>query len=186
VHDRDDILDAARRVLNVDASTSMGDLAAAIGIGRATLHRHFSTREALLHEIGSRSLDRWAATQAALDLAGTTRRASAEQTAACLRAMLEAMVSVREDFDFALTDPTVLAMPDLVDRSDALQAVEVAFLAAAQERGVVRRDLPAAWLSHTVYGLMVAAREALRAGDVAARPLPDLLVTTFLEGAAPR
>ena len=37
----------------------MGAIAESGGISRATLHRHFPTRESLLTELGTRSLDRW-------------------------------------------------------------------------------------------------------------------------------
>ena len=45
---RDQILGAAQRLLNVDPAAPRGAIAEAGGISRATLHRHFPTREALL------------------------------------------------------------------------------------------------------------------------------------------
>ena len=54
---RDEVLAAAQRHLNVDPRASMAVLAAAAGVGRATLHRHFASRDDLLHELGTRELD---------------------------------------------------------------------------------------------------------------------------------
>jgi len=183
---RDDVLDAALATLNADPTASMAEIAAGVGIGRATLHRHVSTREALLAELGHRSLDRWAQTQADCDMAGATASGDPTTLAACLRANLAACLADAAIFGFTLTDPTMLDAPEMAARTRVLQDVEIACFAAAQQAGVVRRDAPAAWLSHTVFGLLVAARQAERDGDVARRDLPDLILTTFLEGAAPR
>lgn len=183
---RDDVLDAALQSLNADPTASMADLATAIGISRATLHRHFATRDALLHEIGERSLDRWAQSQSECGMQRATATGDATVIEACLRDMLRDFLGDATVFDFTLTDPTMLAMPEFAARTRALQALEITFFESAQQAGVVRRDLPAAWLSHTVYGLLVASREAVRDGDVAQRSLADLMITTFLEGAAPR
>jgi len=183
---RDDVLDAALRCLNTDPTASMSDVAAAVGVGRATLHRHFASREVLVHEIGERSLDRWEQGQAAADMIGATASGDRTRIEACLRVMLTRFVQDAEDFAYALTDPSLVLVPSLSTRMSTLQDLEVAFFAAAQEAGVLRRDVPAAWLSHAAYGLLIASRDALRAGDVARRGVADLVVTTFLDGAVPR
>lgn len=45
------ILDAAQRVLAREPSASMEQVAAAAGLGRATVHRHFPSRQALLEAL---------------------------------------------------------------------------------------------------------------------------------------
>src|SRR6478735_6728374 len=126
---RDDVLGAAQRMLNADPAASMAGIAEAVGISRATMHRHFDSREALLVELGTRSLDRW---EQRLDEAGVEALAAEERTQV------------------------------LADR-------EAVLVAAAQEAGVLRRDLPLRWFGHVTYGLLVAAREAVRIGDIARR-----------------
>lgn len=183
---RDEVLDAALRCLNADPTASMGDVAAAVGVGRATLHRHFASREALVHEIAERSLDRWEQGQAAADMVGATASGDAATIRTCLHTMLTTFVQDAEDFAYALTDPSLVVVPTLAARMAALQALEVDFFTAAQGAGVLRRDVPAAWLSHTAYGLLIASRDALRAGDVARRGVAELVVTTFLDGGVAR
>lgn len=183
---RDEVLDAAQRCLNADPTASLGEVAGAIGIGRATLHRHFASREALVHEIGQRALDRWERSQRDADMATAAASGDAATIAACLRTMLTAFVQDADDLAYALTDHCMVSMPDLAARMAVLQEREVAFFAAAQEAGVVRRDVPAAWLSHTASGLLIGSREALRAGDVARRGLAELVVSTFLDGVRAR
>jgi TetR/AcrR family transcriptional regulator, mexCD-oprJ operon repressor len=45
------LLDGAASLLAANPGASMQDLARALGVGRATLHRHFSTRDELIGEI---------------------------------------------------------------------------------------------------------------------------------------
>ena len=183
---RDEILAAATRHLNVDPRASMAVLASAAGVGRATLHRHFATREELLHELGTRSLDRWEESLDAADVAGAAASADPDQVLACLGDLLARFLADSDDFGFALTDSYLVTADDLVLRSDALVEREVGLYTAAPATGVLRADVPPRWLGHAVYGLLVAAREALRNGDVARRDLDTLVLSTFLTGGQSR
>ncbi|MEV5001152.1 TetR/AcrR family transcriptional regulator [Nocardioides sp. LML1-1-1.1] len=181
---RDTVLAAAQRLLTTDPTASMAQIAAAAGVGRATVHRHFATREELLHEIGRRSLDTWAASLASV--ADATGSGDPARIRAAIEDLLGQFVADAEEAGIALTDPTVLNEPSLRARADVLFAEEVALYAAAQDAGVLRSDVPARWLGHAVYGLLVSVRDALVAGDVARRDAADLVRSTFFEGGAAR
>lgn len=183
---RDEILASAQRHLNVDPRASMAVLAAAAGVGRATLHRHFASREDLLHELGTRSLDRWEASLDGADAHGAAGSGDAARIEACLRDLLGRYLADSDDFGFALTDAFLTSAADLLARSDGLFDREVELYVAAQTTGVLRDDLPPRWLGHAVYGLLVAAREAMRDGDVARRDLDETVVSTFFTGGGAR
>jgi AcrR family transcriptional regulator len=157
-------------------------VAKAAGVGRATLHRYFATREALLTEIGTRSLDRWESRLRDRDVAATAASGDTDRIAACLEGLVADFVADADDFGFALTDSYMCAEPALAARADALFAEEVVFYAAAQAAGLLRADVPPRWLGHAMYGVLVAARDALRGGDVARRDLDALVLATFLTG----
>ncbi|WP_322920791.1 TetR/AcrR family transcriptional regulator [Nocardioides renjunii] len=180
--DRDDVLRAAQRVLNADPAAPMSAVAEAAGISRATLHRHVDSRESLLVELGTRSLDRWERRLDDVDVEAL----AAEAAPASLRASLETLVLGYVDdsdaFGFALTDQVILANAELVERTQALAGREAVLFAAAQRAGVLRTDLPLRWLGHAVYGLLVAAREAVRIGDVARRDVGHLVLSSLLTG----
>jgi AcrR family transcriptional regulator len=186
VNSRDSILAAAVRRLNADPRASMADLSTAAGVGRATLHRYFSTRDELLHELGTRSLNRW---ERSMDDAGVDEAAGSGDPArieACIREVLSRYLGDYDEFGFALTDPYLQSAPDLVARIEALAERETALLAAGQKAGLLRPDVPAPWLSSAVYGLLVAARDAITVGRVARRDLDAYVITTFLDGARTR
>lgn len=179
---RDQILGSAQRLLNIDPAASMGAIAESGEISRATLHRHFASRDELLTELGTRSLDRW---QERLDVSSAQDAAASGDPAritATISALVRGYVEDAHDFGFALTDHVILADAFLTERTEHLTTREAALWAAAQGAGVLRADLPPRWICHAVYGLLVAGREASRLGDVAPRELADLVLSTFLKG----
>lgn len=183
---RDTVLVAAQRLLATDPSASMAQIGAAAGVGRATVHRHFASREDLLREIGRRSLDRWEEILDELAVEGAIASRDAARIRAVIEEMLGRFVADSEESGIALTDSTVINDPSLRQRADRLFAREVAVYAAAQDAGVLRSDVPARWLGHSVYGLLIAARDALVAGDIARRDAADLVRSTFLDGGSAR
>ena len=179
---REQILGSAQRLLNVDATASMGVIAESGGISRATMHRYFPTRESLLTELGTRSLDRWQQRLDAGPAEGVAATGDPVRIAAAIDELVRGYVEDAHDFGFALTDHVILADVSLRERTEHLTSREAALWAAAQGAGVLRVDLPPRWICHAVYGLLVAGREAARLGDVASRDLADLVLSTFLKG----
>jgi AcrR family transcriptional regulator len=183
---REQVLAAAQRQLNLDPTSSMAAIAEAAGVGRATLHRHVASREALLTEIGVRSLDRWESRLDEREVATVAASGDADRIRACLEGLVDDFVADSDDFGFALTDSYMCTSPPLVERVRDLENRENELYAAAQAVGVLRSDVTARWLGHAVYGLLVAARDALAQGDVPRRDLGALVLSTFLTGAGAR
>lgn len=178
---RDDrLVAAATAALNADPGASMARIAEAAGVGRATLHRRFATRDDLVLELGTRAFARW---EAALRESGAVAVADADADADAHRAALEDLVRrfVREgaDYSFALTHPDVERHPALAEECARLIALDVRVLASAQRAGVLRDDVPAEWIDHVLFGLLRSGLDAVRYEDVAPRAIPDLVVGTF-------
>ncbi|MBE1537457.1 TetR/AcrR family transcriptional regulator [Actinomadura algeriensis] len=183
---REQIIAAALRRLNQDPAASMADLAEAAGVSRATLNRHFAGRDELLDEIGAQALDSW---ERILDDTGVDAAAASTDPdvhTATVRAVLEGFAASAQEHGWALTSQEVEARPHLRERSERLEDREIVLYAAAQRSGVLRADLPVRWISNTVYGTCVAARESLRRGDVAPRDVARLMAETFLAGTGAR
>ncbi|WP_031089137.1 TetR/AcrR family transcriptional regulator, partial [Streptomyces sp. NRRL WC-3549] len=65
--DREQVLRSAASLLSRRATATMDDVARAAGIGRATLHRHFAGRDALVKALENLGIQEF---EAALDAAG--------------------------------------------------------------------------------------------------------------------
>ena len=148
----------------------MSDVAAAAGVGRATVYRYFPSREALLDELARVALrdagDRL--------VAGNLDKVPVEEGIA--RAV-RALVGVGDYF-------IVLARERVRPEPGELEARLAAPLRALIERGQatgeIRADLPAGWLTEALLGLVVSvlvASPSLGAEDTIAA-----ITTLFLDG----
>lgn len=177
---------AALRLLNADPTASMGQIATAAGISRATLHRTFATREDLIKFLGRMSLESW---RDALDAAGIEAAGhggDAGEITHAMRRLCGELIRDADEYGFILTDPTAERDEELVSEAELLQNRELRFYAAAQEAGVLRADLPVAWIVNAVFGLLVGLRDGLRRGDIAVRDAERLLRETLFNGISAR
>lgn len=182
---RDDrLVAAALATLNADPSASMAQIAAAAGVGRATLHRHFATREDLVREIGERGIARWEASLHASGAPALGEDADAATHRAALEDLVERYVQDADDFGFALTNPEIERHPDFRERCLALIEIEVRVFTAAQRAGVLRDDVPAEWIDHVLFGLMRSGLDARHYGNVAPRRIPGLVADSFFAAVA--
>ncbi|MEV0648459.1 TetR/AcrR family transcriptional regulator [Phytomonospora sp. NPDC050363] len=184
VANREQIARAAIRRLNADPVASMAEIAESAGVSRATLHRHFASREELMTELGRESVGSW---RRVLDDAGIDE-AAALGTPEALNAALDSLchhwIRDVEEYGFALTETAAYGQDDLLVAVEEQHARENAFYAAAQKAGVLRADMPEVWIGHLAFGLLVGLREALRRGDIAVRDAERLLRESFLRGCA--
>jgi AcrR family transcriptional regulator len=179
---REEIMAAAIQRLNRVPTASMAELAEAAGISRATLHRHFSSREELLIELGDRSLDAWEHTLEEAGVAAAAASGDPEHIRRTLADLLDRHLVYAEEHGFALSEHALAVDPRLARRADELEEREIELLTAAQRAGVVRADLPVRWMSSVMYGLLVAGRQSILRGDVARRDLHRVVMETLYRG----
>lgn len=184
VANREQIARAAIRRLNADPVASMTEIAESAGVSRATLHRHFASREELMTQLGRMSVGSW---RQVLDDAGIDEAVadgSPEVITAALGSLCHHWIRDVEEFGFALTENAAYGQEDLLALIEELQGREHAFYAAGQKAGVLRPDMSEVWIGHAAFGLLVGLREALRRGDIAARDAERLLRESLLHGCA--
>ncbi|MFJ2579529.1 TetR/AcrR family transcriptional regulator [Kitasatospora aureofaciens] len=177
--DRDTVLEAAVGVLSRRPTAHLDEIARAAGISRATLHRLFPGREALIREVGLLGLQRFAA---ALDTAAV-EDGDAE---AALRRLVDAAVP-----DAALC--AFLAGENQLyddDHVNALWDVQIdrlhALFLRGQQQGVFRIELSAAWLSEAFFDLIAGVGWAIQDGRLAPRDAAFSITELFLGGALRR
>jgi AcrR family transcriptional regulator len=169
------ILEAAAHVLAVDGrEASMGDIAGAAGVARATIYRYFASRSALLDELARLAVER---AGERLSSARVDEVGAVEGVARAVRALLDV-----GDLLLVLARERVRPDPGAYDR--VLLAPLRRMIEVGQSAGQLRTDLPPSWLSESLVSLVVAVRSARPAQgreDTAAA-----IASLFLEGTRPR
>lgn len=169
------IIETAFDLLGRNAGAGFAELAAVAGIGRATLYRHFPTREALLAELARiATADIDAAVNAAVAGARTYREA--------LEAAFRACVPLADRQAF-LSGDALGADPALAGKAAADRADLVDSIARAQAEGAFARDLPADWLAEAYDTLIWVAWTLIREGRATPTQAADFAWIMFENGA---
>jgi len=174
--DREQVLRSAAALLTRRSTATMDEVAKAAGIGRATLHRHFAGRDALVRALEELGIQEF---EAALDAAAMDEGTSEE----ALRRFVHAVQPSAGLLSFLVTENQLFEGDDRNAGWDRLDARVAAFFRRGQERGEFRIDLTPAWLTEALYGLIGTGAWAVQAGRVAARDFPYMIVELLLGGA---
>ncbi|MEX0283640.1 MAG: TetR/AcrR family transcriptional regulator [Paracoccaceae bacterium] len=168
------ILETGFAVFGRNASATMSDMAEAAGIGRATLHRHFPSRDALLKAL---------AQQADHELDNAVAQATPDAVS-YLDALQRSMCAIiplanRQLFlTYALPpdhpDMSAAAMRGHAETRDAIQQ--------AQAEGSLPTTLNPDWIARVYDGLIYAAWESIDAQELTPTQASTLAWRTFLSG----
>ena len=166
------ILDAAAAQWSRDATVSLGSVAAAAGVGRATLHRYFPDRQVLYAALVT---DSWTTLRTAIEHAGPSSGSALEVIQRIVTAMVHAGDRVR--FLFATTEGTPL-------ETDAGIAHEVDQLILAeiergQREGTLDSTLPARWIELIIWSTVYTGLQAADDGLVPRHGVDDLIRRTL-------
>jgi AcrR family transcriptional regulator len=171
---RPPLLDVAAEVLVADPAASLAEVAAAAGMGRTTLHKHYATREDLLRAVGHRAID--------LLEQAIGEATAAEHADGGLRALVAALIPIGPQLAFLWRTPAFDHMKDLDDRWLAVEERTVAVLRRAQELGILAADLPDWWLGQMLSSVVYVAATSVQAGRLAPLDAPGLALRTLLRG----
>lgn len=170
------ILDAAARVLARRPDAAMADIAEEAGVGRATLYRHFPTRESLISGVQEAGTDELVAAFASADLDNLpVNRAIVRATGVFLRtgAKYAAVISRDDEHrDHAAKNRAIKPIRELIARG--------------VRDGELRTDLPGETLFE-MYSALIARAQLLTIADaVTPEQAADAVVAVFLDGAMTR
>ncbi|MEB3370964.1 TetR/AcrR family transcriptional regulator [Saccharopolyspora mangrovi] len=172
------ILTTADQLLGQDPTTTLEQIATAAGVARATLHRRFTSREALIE----------AMTVSALTHVNEAIEAGRPGTAPPLVALHQVtanVIDVKSGWRFTLnhTHPASDAVSTLQDQIThrCLQ-----LLARAQQAGLLPAETDLSWPQRTYYALLDIAIHEHAEHDTNTDELADRVVTTLLNGVGTR
>ena len=167
------IIEAAIRVLNANAGATMSEIAVQAGVGRATLHRHFRTREDLISAINIRCIkDMNAAVRAEV----TAGQPAVDR----LGSMFRAVIPLGDRYSFLGTNYT----DDSKVREGYMTQLNwvMALAEDLKEQGNVGRDVPSPWVVAQIDQLVWTAWDAIAEGYLSADEATELAVRTLTEG----
>lgn len=170
---RPSVLDVAAETLVADPSASLATVAAAAGIGRTTLHKHYATRQDLLVAVAHQALDR------ALEAASAADHADG---ATALRQLIDALVPVGAQLAFLFRQPSLDGEPEIERRMPELDVPIDAAIEKARSAGVLRTDRPDWWFGSTLFALVYVAWEGVALGRLAPLDATDLVFDTLVNG----
>lgn len=171
------VVEVATRVLADSPEATMQEIADAAGLGRATVYRHFASREDLMAAI---TLEAFRQMREALD----GLRLGEGDVVAALHRALATFFEVGDRYRFLAQHPDAP-----VRGAEKEAAVRELFapvgdlLERAQAEGVVRAGLPLDWVRASLGALLKTAFEQVDAGVLDRADAPGLVVRTFLGGA---
>ncbi|MDO5736949.1 MAG: helix-turn-helix domain-containing protein [Propionibacteriaceae bacterium] len=153
------LLTAAAGALALDPDASLSEVARAAGLTRATLYRHFASRERLLTALREDAL---AAARGAVAAARVGEGTSLE----ALRRVITALVALGGRFWPLLADGAA-GDPDFVRGREAVFAPVLGIVQRGQDAGEIRGDLRADWAVTALMAVLAAGvREARGSAEV--------------------
>lgn len=178
VRNRSAILEAAVDVLAVEPSASLAEVAQRAGVGRATLYRHFESRESLRAAIREEALARAGAALADAGLEGCGAREGIARAASVLVPLgMRFRILLAEGAD---NDPAFVAA-----RTEVLQPL-VQLVVRGVAEGEFEPTVDPGWAALVLAGVLMSAVRAAAAGLVSVEEAAELVPATLFDGLGAR
>ncbi len=170
------IIQAAIERLGRNPDATLGEIAAAAGVGRVTLYGHFPSRELLIEAAVVRALADGERVLESVDLDGPPLDV--------LRALIEASWKLTAQAGGVVDAAQAVLPPGRLHELHATPERRVnELIDRGQREGAFRGDLPAAWLVSTMYYVIKGAAIDVAAGrldqDAAGSLIADVVVGAY-------
>jgi AcrR family transcriptional regulator len=170
------IIETASRVLADDHSAGMAEVAAAAGLARATLYRHFPSREELVLTIRTQAFDEFERVVA-------TARLDEGPPLAALRRLIDGIIEVGDRYRFLLAAPPGEPKGDTRrKREDRMRMPVLVLIERAQRGGELGSELTPLWATQTLAALIDAALHAIDDGQMTPDGATEAVYRTFAVG----
>jgi TetR/AcrR family transcriptional regulator, mexCD-oprJ operon repressor len=173
----DRILESAIHVFAIDPNAGMNEVAGHAGVGRATLYRHFPSREDLMAAIKA---------QAREEAVIAVERCPLDEGPAldCIESIVREVIELGDRYRF-ITTWREDGEADQEPRERIAAALRAA-VERGQRRGEITRSVPPEWAVTVIRTLMLAALEELADGSISDRDAERLVKRIVRLGLAPQ
>ncbi len=171
---RDAVIEAAFAVFSKNPSAALADVAARAGVGRATLHRHFASRDALVRELAQIAMNE-------MDVAVETACAGAASYSEAARLALQALIPLGDRHGFLALE-TFSEDPEMQAAFEQDQRETAEMIDAAKTEGLFDKSVPTAWIVQAYDHLIYAGWESVKAGESTAEQAATLAWRTLTNG----
>jgi AcrR family transcriptional regulator len=175
------IVEVAARLLGDDPHVGMAAVAAAADVSRATVYRHFPTREALMDAIRAQALE--AGAQAIVEC-----RLEEGSATDALRRLVESWLEIAERYGFAQLvghAGSPLADEDRAHRRRVFGEPLVALFTRGRDAGEFSTAVTAEWATRMFGATVIAAARAVDDGALARADAADTVFHTLTQGLRP-
>ncbi|MGW6292220.1 TetR/AcrR family transcriptional regulator [Streptomyces sp. NPDC055058] len=173
--DREQVLRAAASLLTRKPTSTLDEVARSAGISRATLHRQFAGRDALVRALEALAIEEC---EAALETARTDEGSASD----AVRRLVARMEPHAGLLAFLYTENQLFEGEEQNDGWTRIDDAFAALFLRGQENGEFRVDLSPAWLTEALYGLLGSAAWAVAEGRVAPKDFTHMIVELLLGG----
>lgn len=171
-------MDAGFEVLSRNPGANLSDIAGAAGVSRATLHRYFPSREAMIEELAQIALKE-------IDQACEQACDGLQSAAEMLQSIFHALVPLGDRHGF-LSYETVPSNSILHSEFHRQDRETEELVAAAKEEGLFDPGVPDSWIAEAFDYLLYAAWNNIRAGQATTNQAAELAWRTFTSGLGAR
>ncbi|MEU6552599.1 helix-turn-helix domain-containing protein [Streptomyces sp. NPDC046915] len=177
--DRAHVLRSAAALLTRKSTATMDEVAKAAGISRATLHRHFAGRDALVRALEALGIEEC---DAALDRA----RLDEGPVQDALRRFVKEIEPAAGLLAFLYTENQLFEGEEQNEGWSRMDDRVSALFRRGQLSGEFRIDLTPAWLTEALYGLLASGIWVVQSGKGAPKDFHHMIVELLLGGALRR
>ncbi|WP_415888639.1 TetR/AcrR family transcriptional regulator [Neptuniibacter sp. SY11_33] len=170
------LLDASFQVLLHNPHASLSEIASQANVGRATLYRHFPTRESLITAISVESLE--IVKDAILPIIS-----SDNQGEAAIRKLIAALLPLADRFHFLQMVWTLVEMDqEFLNLYEKQMETVKQWIEQGQRQGEINADLTPEWVVSVLDSLLYSASWMLAQGAMNKDDVEQQLVHTLLRG----